>query len=79
MNNMQTIVNNEIKNQREYMDIQRKRIVELKKMKSDIEKGKKVDDQKVISFIQKFILNYSHFVLVVVEKLGYAEQKLLMQ
>ena len=29
MNNMQTIVNNEIKNQREYMDIQRKRIVEL--------------------------------------------------
>lgn len=43
------------------------------------EKGKKVDDQKVISFIQKFILNYSHFVLVVVEKLGYAEQKLLMQ
>ena len=41
MNNMQTIVNNEIKNQREYMDIQRKRIVELKKMKSDIEKGKK--------------------------------------
>ncbi|MCI6581351.1 MAG: hypothetical protein MSH15_05135 [Oscillospiraceae bacterium] len=53
MNNMQTIVNNEIKNQREYMDIQRKRIVELKKMKSDIEKGKKVDTSGVILSLQK--------------------------
>lgn len=53
MNNMQTIVNNEIKNQREYMDIQRKRIVELKKMKSDIEKGKKVDISGVILSLQK--------------------------
>ena len=50
---MQTIVNNEIKNQREYMDIQRKRIVELKKMKSDIEKGKKVDTSGVILSLQK--------------------------
>ena len=53
MNNMQTIVNNEVKNQREYMDIQRKRIVELKKMKSDIEKGKKVDTSGVILSLQK--------------------------
>ena len=35
------------------MDIQRKRIVELKKMKSDIEKGKKVDTSGVILSLQK--------------------------
>jgi len=53
MINVEDVIINENKSQREYMVRQNARLAKLQKMKADIENGKKVDATQVVGTLKK--------------------------